>query len=38
MNRKHGGSKLAVLMILVIVVAVIGFVAYGVMIAWGPRM
>ena len=38
MNKQTGDSKLAILMILLIVVGVVGFVAYGLLIAWGPRM
>jgi len=38
-KQNHGGgSKLAVLMILLICVAVVGFVAYGLLVAYGPRM
>jgi hypothetical protein len=38
MNKQTGGSKLSALMIVIVVVGVVGFIAYGLLVAWGPRM
>ena len=39
MNKPTRSSgKLAILMIVVVVLGVIGFIAYGLLVAWGPRM
>lgn len=38
MNKQTGNSKVAILMIVVVVIGVVGFIAYGLLVAWGPRM
>lgn len=36
--NKQRGEKLAALMIIIIVVGVIGFIGYGLLVSFGPRM